>query len=173
MKPQLALSVESVKCNIDTYWVDGPATLELIKDGPKVKQWKCYITKDREWRCGPSRFVGYEGMTPAEYVRRKGRSDGGLNGTETEYHLRSWTGDVAPNSRQHDELFQIVSDHLNEFGVSVNRAARFSILPSDTETTESGEDADAAVVDALLTLAKRLEARHRRSLVRRLEALDQ
>ncbi|SLN78077.1 hypothetical protein [Roseisalinus antarcticus] len=172
MPLDLAQSAESVKRNIDAYWLDGPIMPELIKDGPKAKQWKCYMTSDGYWRCGPSRFVGYEGMTPEEYLRRKGRADGGLNGTETEYHLRSWTEDVAPGSRRHDALYDIVSTHLEGFGVSVNRAARFSILPSEMEAEEREEDPDMAAVNALVTLAERLDAQHRRSLIRRLDALD-
>jgi len=172
MNLELAETAESVKRNIDTYWMAGSEVPELIKDAAKAKQWKCYITAEGEWRCGPSRFVGYEGMTPLEYVRRKGSAKGGLNGTETEYHLRSWTEDVAPGSKRHDELFDIVADHLGLLGASVNRAARFSVVPNGIDAEETKEDADMAAINALVTLAWRLDAQHRRSLIRRLQALD-
>ena len=108
----LAATADSVRQAIDRYWDGAHSNMDLIKDAARVKQWKCYRNQEGEWRCGPSRFVGYEGMTPDEYIMRKKSKDGGLNGTNTEYHLRKWTDSVSEDSELHWKLYGILADYL-------------------------------------------------------------
>lgn len=169
----LARTARSVERNIDSYWEGAHGNFDLIKDAAKVRRWKCYRTSDGSWRCGPSRFVGYEGMHPERYVECKESPAGGLNGTETEYHLRQWTEDVKEKSELHDRLYDLVEDYLHLAGVSVNRSARFSILmrTADHEDIEPNDPNEEAML-ALVTLAQLLPLSYRRALVRRLESLS-
>ena len=172
--PELARTSKSVQQNIDSYWEGASGNFDLIKDAAKVRKWKCYRLSDGNWRCGPSRFVGYEGMHPEKYVMHKETPEGGLNGTETEYHLRQWTEDVREGSELHNKLYDVVENYLHVAGISVNRSARFSVLthaPEDEgfEISDPNEDA----MRALVTIAKLLPSTCRRALIRRLESIQE
>lgn len=169
--PELAKTARSVERNIDSYWDGAHENFELIKDAAKVRKWKCYRASDGSWRCGPSRFVGYEGMNPKKYIQHKQSSAaGGLHGTETEYHLRQWTEEVKESSKLHDRLYNVVESFLHAAGVSVNRSARFSILTQTNDYSEP-EDPDEEAMKALFTLSQALPVSYRRALIRRLESL--
>lgn len=172
----LSKSVDSVRRNIDTYWETACTHQDLIKDAARVKQWKAYRTEDGEWRFGPSRFVGYEGMTPKKYLKRKKMgAEGGLNGTETEKHLRQWTEDARRNSKLYHQLLDALADFLGEAGARVGNGASFSIMmvegSSEFLNTPDPNQNDIEV-EALVTLSKRLTAAQLEKLTRRLEALS-
>lgn len=174
--PKLTTSPDGVRDNIDRYWETAHDHPDLIKDAARVKKWKAYRTSENEWRFGPSRFVGYKAMTADKYVERKESADGGLNGTETEAHLRKWTENVPHGSRLHHQLLDALTEFLAEAGLKVGKGASFSLL-----TVEGAADAldvlnpahDDAEVDALVTLSKRLSGAQMQKLTRRLEALRQ
>ena len=172
----LTKSLNSVQRNIDTYWETACKHQDLIKDSARVKQWKAYRTKDGEWRFGPSRFVGYEGMTPKKYLKRKWMgAEGGLNGTETEKHLRQWTEDVRRNSKLHHQLLDALADFLGKAGARVGNGASFSVLmvEGSSEFLNTPDPShDDIEVEALVTLSKRLTAAQLEKLTRRLEALS-
>ncbi|WP_417599339.1 hypothetical protein [Pararhodobacter oceanensis] len=172
----LSKSADSVQRNIDTYWKTACAHPDLIKDAARVKQWKAYRTEDGEWRFGPSRFVGYEGMTPKKYVKRKKMGpEGGLNGTETEKHLKQWTEDVRRNSKLHHQLLDALADFLSEAGAKVGIGASFSVMMVEGSSEfldTSDPDRDDIEVEALVTLSKRLTVAQLEKLIRRLNALS-
>ena len=173
--PDLSKSPESAQRNIDTYWETACAHPDLIKDAARVKQWKAYRTEGGEWRFGPSRFIGYEGMTPKKYIKRKKMGpDGGLNGTETEKHLGKWTEDVRQNSKLHHQLLDALADFLSEAGVKVGSGASFSVMMVEGSSEfldTSDPDRDDVEVEALVTLSKRLTTAQVEKLTRRLETL--
>lgn len=171
----LATSPESVQRNIDAYWQTAHEHPDLIKDAARVKKWKAHRTKEGEWRFGPSRFVGYEGMTAKKYLKRKEKGpNGGLNGTETEVHLRKWTENVPHGTKLYHQLLDALEEFLAEADVKVGKGASFSLL-SVEGATEVLDDIDQtyedAEVDALVTLSKRLSGEQVQKLTRRLEAL--
>ena len=170
---KLSESVESVKRNIDRYWKTARENPDLIKDAAKVRQWKAYRDSDGGWRFGPSRFVGYEGMTAERYIDRKKRSSGGLSGTETEKHLDQWEEGVPKGSKLHQQLLDALADFLGAAEIAVNRSARFSTLEAghDIEAVKASDPGDVEV-EALVTLSKRLTPMHLRKLTRRLEAIQ-
>ena len=172
---KLANSVECVQNNINEYWETAHQHPDLIKDAARVKKWKAYRTNKGEWRFGPSRFVGYNEMTADKYVKRKKRgADGGLNGTETEAHLRKWTENVPSGSRLYHQLHDALADFLAEVPLKVGSGASFSLLTVESsgyDLDPLGSTDDEAEVDALVTLSKRLNSVQLQKLMRRLEAL--
>lgn len=174
--PSLSKSAASVQRNIDTYWETARAHPDLIKDAARVKQWKAYRTESGEWRFGPSRFVGYEGMTAEKYIQLKEMPyAGGLHGTETENHLRQWTEKVRQNQKLHHQLLDALDDFLSEAGVRVGSGANFSVMMvrgSSEFLDTSDTDRDDIEVEALVTLSKRLTAAQLEKLTRRLETLN-
>ena len=174
--PKLTISPEDVQDNIDRYWETAQEHPDLIKDAARVKKWKAYRTNEGEWRFGPSRFVGYKAMTAGKYVERKERADGGLNGTETEAHLRKWTENVPHGARLYHQLLDALTEFLAEAGFKVGKGASFSLLTvegvaDDLDLLNPAHD--DAEVDALVTLSKRLSGAQIQKLARRLEALRQ
>ena len=73
---------------------------------------------------GPSKFIGYEGMTGAEYMERED-----LNGTETEPVLKRWFEVLKVGTPEYKFVEQRVLDLAARFGKRVSRAARFSAPP--------------------------------------------
>lgn len=171
--PNLVTSAENVMQNIDRYWEGAHETPDLIKDATRAKQWKCYKDIDGKWRFGPSRFVGYEGMTPNEYVARKATSEGGLDGTETEDHLKlqKWTILIPEDSKLHFKLVKRLSKFLKKSDKNLNAAARFAVLGADEEDLTI-RDKNAEIVDALITLAAPLPEAYRQTLIRKLNLLE-
>lgn len=172
--PKLTTSPDGVQDNIDRYWETAHDHPDLIKDAARVKKWKAYRTGEGEWRFGPSRFVGYKGMTAEKYVERKERADGGLNGTETEAHLRKWTENVPHGSKLHHQLLDALTEFLADAGLNVGKGASFSLLTvegaaDDLDAFDTAHD--DAEVDALVTLSKRLSEAQMQKLTRRLDAL--
>lgn len=173
--PNLSKSFESTLRNIDAYWETARDYPDLIKDAARVKQWKAYRTESGEWRFGPSRFVGYEGVTAKKYIKRKKMGPAGLlNGTETEKHLSQWTEDVRQNSKLYHQLLDELAEFLSEADVKVGSSASFSIMLTDdkSELLDTYDPTnDDVEVEALVTLSKRLTKTQVEKLTRRLQAL--
>lgn len=172
--PNLSKSFESTLRNIDTYWETACEYPDLIKDAARVKQWKAYRTESGEWRFGPSRFVGYEGVTAKKYIKRKKMGPAGmLNGTETEKHLSQWTEDVRQNSKLHYQLLDDLDEFLSKADVKVGSSASFSVMLTvdNSELLDAYDSTkDDAEVEALVTLSKRLTEAQVEKLARRLQA---
>ena len=169
--PDLVSNISTLVVNIERYWAEAQQHPDLIEDAAKARQWKCVMGTEGTWRCGPSRFVGYEGMTHSEYVARKKDKDGGLDGTETEQHLRRWTDPVPKGSRLHFELVDVVGDMLGKSGIRINKSASFSTIRlSEIEFTQTPADREQDIITALVVLSKSLSERGVRSLIRRLDA---
>jgi hypothetical protein len=167
--PDLVSTIDGLIENIDRYWREAQDHPELIADASKVRQWKCVIGDDGRWICGPSRFVGYKDMTPQTYLALKKDKDGGLDGTETEHHLRQWTDPAAPGSKIHGELIHALGSKLAKSQVALNRAAAFSTVRATRILQKSHEDREQETIEALLVLSRSLTEDGRRALVRRLE----
>lgn len=165
---EFATSVASVKRNIDTYWLHAHDHPDLIKDAVKAKQWKGYLHCEGRWRLGPSRFVGYEGMTVTKYLSRKGAKAGGVNGTETEAHLRGWGTAVSIGSAPYHQLLDALTDFLARSDVRVNKAAAFTLFEPEENAERDPLDLE---VEALVTLSERLPPAYLAKLQRRLAAL--
>lgn len=71
---------------------------------------------------GPSKFIGYKGITVAQYMNDSGE----LDGRETEAVLSQWFDpltDATPEARYVENL---VEDLLNEYNKRLNDKARFN-----------------------------------------------
>ncbi|MBI4282357.1 MAG: hypothetical protein HY672_02585 [Chloroflexi bacterium] len=70
---------------------------------------------------GPSKFIGYEGMTGIAYMERDD-----LDGRETEPVLHRWFEMLEKGTPEHQYVEQKVLDLAARFGKRVSSAARFS-----------------------------------------------
>ena len=111
---------------------------------------------------GFSKFIGYEALTAAAYLREYKN----LNGRNTEWALKEFCEELHPQSRQYEEYHEKLTDWLAEFGKTPRTPVRLMILKSAPENVDEAEDRRllellAAVAD-LLPLDQRHELRSRR-----------
>jgi hypothetical protein len=124
-----------------------------------------YAIRDgRGWLLGPSKFIGYEGFTAAEYLKLAKKHDG----RKTEAHLQRWFAVVDENSVLHNELSAVLSGFLGRYGKAPSVAMRLNLLSSELVTDGN---ADSSLLDLLVAVARGLEPARLRLLKARVAAL--
>ena len=81
---------------------------------------------------GPSKFIGYNGMTEKKYAKftsgeYKAQKGTSLNGRETEPELRKWFRVLEDGEPEHTRVKNRVEELLKSFGRHVNSKARFCV----------------------------------------------
>ena len=77
------------------------------------------------WHFGPSKFVGYEGITAKDYLAS---AKGSLDGRETESRLKRWFTPVDPASDQFHELMEAFKAFAMRHGKEPKKTWRVSIV---------------------------------------------
>ena len=118
----------------------------IVEKLPRFRAW--YKAEDANGRpiFGPSKFIGYAGMTIDEYAALKGH---GLDGRQTENALRHWFDEPAESPKK-DELEDALHDFLDQFGKRPSIGHRISILKKGINV------GDIEAAQALFTLFKTL-----------------
>jgi hypothetical protein len=107
---------------------------ELKSEGGKALQgrlayaraWYAHQDDAGEWCFGPSKFIGYKGMTTEEYLSEDDTRDG----RRTEKQLSHWFTELAVSDPLHQELSDKLAAFLKEFGKEPSRKTRINI-PSE------------------------------------------
>ena len=73
---------------------------------------------------GPSKFIGYAQMNAADYQRG---SRSGMDGRETEPHLKRWFVQLPPSASQWQQLRSELRARLKEFGKAPNQLATIHV----------------------------------------------
>ena len=131
-----------------------------------------YRDEDGQWRFGPSKFVGYEGLRAEQYVAL---SRTGLDGRRTETQLSQWFTEVPPASELHEELGSLLATLLAEYGKAPSRKMRISI-PNDLHHELLGggrRAASSAILELIVTVAESLQPSERETLRQRLSTIGQ
>jgi uncharacterized protein (DUF433 family) len=105
---------------------DSPGLQETVGH---VHAWYA-LRGENGWMFGPSKFVGYPGNTPAEYLRTRRTVE---DGRQTEKALTAWFSPVDPDSRLGRELAQALTAFLAAVGRAPRRGARISVVSTDPE----------------------------------------
>ena len=71
------------------------------------------VRDDGAWRFGPSKFIGYEGVTAKNYLAAAKEN---LDGRETEIQLKRWFSPVNPASDLIGELDQAFKALVGRYG---------------------------------------------------------
>lgn len=116
-----------------------------------------------KWRFGPSKFIGYRGMTAREYLKEARKE---LDGRVTEAALAEWFVPVDPTSDLYKDLSAQLHDLVGRFGRRPSRLARISVLRSEAGHVQREEKNDELV--RLLAAAYRRLTSHEREIFRRL-----
>ena len=165
MSTSIAASIAAVTDNIRRFQSEVAQSPELQRRLPYARAW--YAIRDgKDWLFGPSKFVGYDGFTAAEYVKLSKQNDG----RATEAHLRRWFAVVDTPSALHGELSASLSRFLGRYGKAPSVAMRLNLLSAELAT--DGDSAmGASLLDLVVAVARGLEPARLSLLKARIAAL--
>jgi hypothetical protein len=137
---KLVSSVSQVMDNLRRYNDNVQAVADLM---PYARSWYALRTKSG-WLFGPSKYIGYDGMTPQKYLgseystQRHGRisSDDAnivLDGRITEGVLRRWSDLVEEGHPEYARLHTALNELCARHGKKPNSLARISIIKSEPD----------------------------------------
>src|SRR4051812_17808454 len=75
-----------------------------------ARSWYAHPRDGGDWRFGPSKFIGYQGMTAKEYLNEESR-----DGRRTERQLGEWFVQVPAQDPLHDELNRALHAFLRRY----------------------------------------------------------
>ena len=122
--PPPASTPAVVSANIHRFEGEVRRTPALGDRLARFRAWYAEMGEGEQWRFGPSKFVGYEGLDGERYLELSRR---GLDGGRTEQHLRQWFAEVIPDCQMYGLLSAKLSAFLNQYGKLPNRRMRISI----------------------------------------------
>ena len=168
--PALATAPEIVRDGINRFEDEVRRSPSLASRLAYARAWYAYPDDEGRWRFGPSKFVGYEGLTAEQYVELSGK---GLDGRRTEAQLRQWHMEVDPSSELHKELSAQLSAFLAEHGKAPSRKMRISI-PKEFRGEGPGDGRDGErvlMLDLIVAFAESLRPSELETLRKRLMAI--
>lgn len=123
--------------NIFAYADAMARSVQVRKSAIHTKWWYAARSARGEWSFGPSKYVGYHGITPETYERLYNRK-GGLHGSRTQNVLASLFVEVDPASALHEELRLALEGFLARGGSGVGGHFRgFRAPPEIVAATSS------------------------------------
>lgn len=162
---QLVVAPHQAIENILGFHKDLAGSMELQDRLPYARAWYAYQDDLGAWHFGPSKFIGYKGMTAQEYLDEDPR-----DGRRTERQLRQWFSPLEPDSDVYHEVNDALIEFLNRYGKTPSAKMRISITNEHREKllTEGAETIPSTVVDMMLAVARMLPPEQRERLRRNL-----
>lgn len=121
---QLASSTDSVRDAICRYNKELKQCRDLVKRMPLVRSWYAIQEDDGNWKFGPSKWVGYEGLDANTYLNQSNRT---LDGRETEARLREWFRKVKRTEKLYGHLSMSLTAFLANYDKSPNKLVRINV----------------------------------------------
>lgn len=123
----------------------------LLETLSQFRAWYAHKDGDK-WIFGPSKFIGYNGLTLEKYATFYKEK---MDGRKTEAALNAWF--TQPTSKALiDELNEGLNEFLASFGKKPSALSRISILRENTLKPSEEKNSDSNLVDALLTIYQSL-----------------
>lgn len=124
-----------------------------------------YVLEDDEGPSfGFSKFVGYEGLTPDDYLR----DYKSLDGRNTEHALSKWFEELRFGSPAYEDLFKQLSEWLGTFGKRPRggeaQKVRLMVVRPEFREAASREGEDRRLLHLMLAVADLLPANQRLEL---------
>ncbi len=120
--PETVTTLEEVKDNIIAFNEGLGGNEGLVKYLPFFRAW--YYIPGLEY-VGPSKFIGYRGMTAKIYLENH---TSGMSGTETEPVLRQWFDLAHERPSDREYIMNLVKELLAGYHKIPNRKARYNTL---------------------------------------------
>jgi len=154
----VASGLPSVLSNIARFGEEVEKSRALQKRLAYARSWYAYQDDEGLWRFGPSKFVGYEGMTAVGYVD----TAEDLDGRRTEAQLQQWFTAVDPGSELGTQLSSALYRFLASYGKAPSTKMRISV-PNEVHAAHFGataSDPHDILVATLIAAAKTLPPSH-------------
>ena len=142
----LVADLQQVAENIRRYQDDLAANAGLVARMSRHPAWYALRGDDGRWLFGPSKFIGYAGITAKRYLGPYDRSDG----RETERVLNEWFRIVDADSVLGRELETQFREFFSRYGKIPHKLRRISVA-KDEFGAEFGGNAKSALSAKTLT----------------------
>lgn len=118
-----------------------------------ARSWYAHPPGTAHWGFGPSKFIGYQGMTAKEYLNEESR-----DGRRTERQLGEWFIEIPPQDPLHAELSQALHAFLRRYGKTPSSLSRINVSRElyEARTATGGAQLHRAVADLLILVARQL-----------------
>lgn len=136
-----------------------------------ARAWYASQDDSGQWHFGPSKFIGYEGMTADAYLND---AEDERDGRRTETQLRSWFKEVDPGSELYQELSTRLFALLARYGKTPSTKMRINVRrKSQLQPQEvSPEAANDKIVELIAAVARTLPAPQLRNLREQIEDIS-
>ena len=168
MPAPLATSLNAVLGAITRFRSEVQRNPQLRSRLAYARAWYAHQDEDGQWLFGPSKFVGYEGLTAEQYIKEAG--NGLLDGRRTEAQLQRWFEQLDPATELHEQLSSELSVFLAEYNKAPSQLMRINIPIEEDTDGESG--ARAPLLDLIVAVAESLQPPELEALRRRLTAIS-
>jgi hypothetical protein len=150
--------LQSVLLNIARFGTELQKNAALQKRLAYARCWYACQDSEGQWQFGPSKFVGYDGMTADGYIDTAEDRDG----RRTEAQLQQWFTAVEPGSKLGRELGSALYRFLAMYGKAPSTKMRISVANNVYEATFEAvaRDAHDVLVETIVAAAKALPPSH-------------
>jgi len=146
--------LQSVLLNIARFGTELQKSAALQKRLAYARCWYACQDNEGQWQFGPSKFVGYDGMTAECYIDSVEDRDG----RRIEAQLQQWFTAVDPGSKLGSDLGSALYGFLAMYGKAPSTKMRISVAKKVCETTFEAVARDAldALVETIVAAADAL-----------------
>lgn len=126
-----------------------------------VRAWYAVQDEDGDWQFGPSKFIGYQGLSADSYVA----NTYDLDGKVTEKLLQKWFIEIDETHPLYEELQASLSSFLDWYDKRPSSAFRLNIpIEVYEQIAGQSDQIDTNLTDLLIAVAKSLPLPERRRL---------
>jgi hypothetical protein len=154
----LVSDLQSVLLNIARFATELQKSAALQKRLAYARCWYACQDNEGQWQFGPSKFVGYDGMTADGYINTTEDRDG----RRTEVQLQRWFAAIDPGSKLGNELGSALYRFLAMYGKAPSTKMRISVPNKVHEVNFEAVASEAhdALVETIVAAAKALPPSH-------------
>jgi hypothetical protein len=153
-----ALSAEDARASICSFALEAGKSQELQDRLSQARSWYAVKNASGQWAFAPSKWAGYQKMTPSYYLD----PHDGIDGRQTEKRLGEWFAFLELDSAPHVDLLRHLSIFLGKYGKQPSSACRIALIRGEHETKEATDD----LVELIIRILDRLD-RGQRNQIRR------
>lgn len=152
---------QQAEANIRHFESELDGSTALQRRLPYARAWYADRDDSGDWHFGPSKFIGYRGMTADEYV-----NDDPRDGRQTERKLATWFVEVSEADELFEELSDLLVAFLAEYGKAPSTAMRLNISAELHERIKAGAHApdDRVIADLIIAVVRKLQPAERRRI---------
>ncbi len=155
----VASDLQSVVLNVARFGGELQKSTALQKRLAYARCWYACQDNEGNWQFGPSKFVGYDGMTADGYIDTAEDRDG----RRTEAQLQQWFTAVDPKSELGKQLSSALYGFLAAYGKTPSTKMRINV-PTEVFATLFGpvvkDDPHDVLVETIVAAAKTLPPSH-------------